>query len=127
MSRSDFKNLNSINHEKIIQFFNNGVSDINCVCTKNDQRRKCGKKKCIGFHAIQVGGGIDLYLSQGDEAVAVSASKKYRDKIITEVKDGILKYMWRVKINLNMTGAIRKLKAYVSFKDLDGLEGIRWF
>ncbi len=26
-----------------------------------------------GFHAIKVSGGIDLYLSQGEEALAVSA------------------------------------------------------
>jgi hypothetical protein len=45
------------------------------------------KRNVSGFHGVEVGGGIDLYISQGDEAVAVSASDvKYRDRIKTEVK-----------------------------------------
>src|SRR4249919_1489636 len=45
-----------------------------------------------GFHGIRVSGGIDLYLSQGPEAVAISASSaEYREKIQTVVENGILK------------------------------------
>ena len=82
------------------------------------------KRNVSGFHAIEVGGGIDLYLSQGAEAVAVSASEpKYRDKIKTEVVNGVLKiyfeYEKGVKISWNSNN--RKLKAYVAAKDLDGL------
>jgi len=81
------------------------------------------KRNVSGFHAIEVSGGIDLYLSQGDEAVAVSASKdEYRDKIITEVKDGVLKIWFEWKGNLRIDWGNRKLKAYVSIKNLDGLE-----
>jgi hypothetical protein len=81
------------------------------------------KRNVSGFHAIEVSGGIDLYLSQGDEAVAVSASKdEYRDKIITEVKNGVLKIWFDWKSNLRVDWSNRKLKAYVSFKNLDGLE-----
>ena len=82
------------------------------------------KRNVSGFHAIEVGGGIDLYLSQGAEAVAVSASEpKYRDKIKTEVVNGVLKiyfeYEKGVKISWNSNN--RKLKAYVAAKELDGL------
>jgi len=81
------------------------------------------KRNVSGFHAIEVSGGIDLYLSQGDEAVAVSASKdEYRDKIITEVKDGVLKIWFDWKSNVRIDWSNRKLKAYVSFKNLDRLE-----
>ena len=81
------------------------------------------KRNVSGFHAIEVSGGIDLYLSQGDEAVAVSASKdEYRDKIITEVKNGVLKIWFDWKSNIRIDWSNRKLKAYVSFKNLDGLE-----
>ena len=81
------------------------------------------KRNVPGFHAIEVSGGIDLYLSQGDEAVAVSASKdEYRDKIITEVKDGVLKIWFDWKSNIRIDWSNRKLKAYVSFKNLDVLE-----
>jgi hypothetical protein len=82
------------------------------------------KRNVSGFHAIEVSGGIDLYLSQGEEAVAVSASKEeYRTKIKTEVKDGVLKIWYEWNSNFRMDWGNRKLKAYVSFKNLDRLEG----
>src|SRR5687768_10766804 len=81
------------------------------------------KRNVSGFHAIEVSGGIDLYLSHGDEAVAISASKdEYRDKIITEVKNGVLKIWFEWKNNVRIDWSNRKLKAYVSVKNLDGLE-----
>ncbi len=75
------------------------------------------------FHAIKVSNGIDLYLSNGDEAAAVSASEiKYRDKIKTEVEDGVLKIWY----DQDLTNQIiftnkRDLRAYVSYKKLDML------
>ena len=75
------------------------------------------------FHAIKVSDGIDLYLSHGDEAAAVSASEvKYRDKIKTEVENGVLKIWY----DQDLTNQIvftnkRNLRAYVSYKDLDVL------
>jgi hypothetical protein len=73
-----------------------------------------------GFEAIEVSDGIDLFISHGDEAVAVSASEaKYRDKIKTVVEKGILKIFYDDKgISLNTK---RNLKAYVSFKKLTAL------
>jgi hypothetical protein len=82
------------------------------------------KRNVSDFHAIEVGGGIDLYLSQGEEAVAVSASKnEYRAKIKTEVKNGVLKIWYEWNSNLRFDWSNHKLKAYVSFKDIDRLEG----
>lgn len=77
------------------------------------------------FHAVQVSSGIDLYLTQSsEEAVAVSASsEEYRDKIITEVVDGVLKIYYEKNTNWNW-GSLsgnKKLKAYVSIKNLDKL------
>jgi hypothetical protein len=91
--------------------------------TVNDPHAE--KRNVSGYHAIEVSGGIDLYLSQGEEAVAVSASEtKYRDRIKTEVKNGVLKIWYDNKNNLNIDwGSNRKMKAYVSFKDLNNLEG----
>jgi len=91
--------------------------------TLNDPNAE--KRNVSGYHAIEVGGGIDLYLSQGEEAVAVSASEtKYRDRIMTEVKNGVLKIWYDNKNNLNLDwGTNRKMKAYVSFKNLDRLNG----
>ena len=85
---------------------------------------KAEKRNVSGFHAIEVSGGIDLYLSHGDEAVAVSASKdEYRNKIVTEVKDGVLKIWFDWKSNVRIDWGNHKLKAYVSARNLDRLEG----
>ncbi len=66
------------------------------------------KRNVSGYHAIEVSGGIDLYLSQGDESVAVSASEtKYRDRIKTEVKDGVLKIWYELEQQYQiLTGVI---------------------
>jgi hypothetical protein len=76
-----------------------------------------------GFHAIKISHGIDLYLSQGnDEAVAVSASStNYRDKIKTEVENGVLKIYLENEHGFSWSTGNHKLKAYVSFKMLDEL------
>ena len=77
-----------------------------------------------GFHAIKVSSGIDLYLSSGNEAVAVSASEtKFRDKIKTTVENGVLK-IWYESEGLNISwNEKRNLRAYVSYKQLDMLSG----
>ena len=81
------------------------------------------EKRTVGsFHGIDVATGIELTLTKGTtEEVAVSASEiEFRDKIVTEVVNGILKIHYETK-----TGAINKkneskhLKAYVSYKSLD--------
>lgn len=76
-----------------------------------------------GYTAIEVSGGIDLYLSYGEEAVAVSAKDKAdRDLITTEVKNGVLKiyYERRNGVRFNIKGN-KMLKAYVSYKTLKRL------
>ncbi|HEV3249577.1 MAG TPA: head GIN domain-containing protein [Puia sp.] len=76
-----------------------------------------------GFHAIKVSNAIDLFLSQGDEeAVAVSSNDtKYRDRIRTEVENGVLK-IWLDREGWSWDHGNKKLKAYVSCKTLDKLE-----
>ena len=79
------------------------------------------KRPVSNFQAITVGSGVDLYLSQGDEAVVVSASNKEdRDRIVTEVVNGEL------RIHYDNHGFIwssgdKRLKAYVSAKSLNKL------
>ncbi|HLX93399.1 MAG TPA: head GIN domain-containing protein [Puia sp.] len=84
--------------------------------------RNAEQRKVKGFHAIHVSGGIDLYLTQGsEEAVAVSASDpEYRDRIKTEVEDGVLKIYFESR-GFHFGWGNRKLKAYVSVKTIDGL------
>lgn len=78
-----------------------------------------------GFHAIRVATGIELFLTQaGSEAVAVSAiNTEHRDRIRTVVENGVLKIFydndsWKFWKN----DGNKKLKAYVSFVNLDGLD-----
>lgn len=84
------------------------------------------KRNVSGYHAVEVSDGIDLYLSPGDESVAVSASEtKYRDKISTEVVDGVLKIRYGYNKNpwIQIQTGNRRLRAYVSFKQLDRVQG----
>ncbi|CAN5218866.1 hypothetical protein BH09BAC6_BH09BAC6_12100 [soil metagenome] len=75
------------------------------------------------FTGISVSSGIDLYLTQGnEEAVAVSASEqKYIDRLITEVVNGTLKIYYDNKGVTWKSSGKTKLKAYVSFTNLEKL------
>jgi len=74
------------------------------------------------FNAIKVSGGIDIYISQSDvEAVAVSATQQeYRDDIKTVIESGTLSIYYDGK--KGWTKGNKKLKAYISFKNLERLE-----
>ncbi|GGB21968.1 head GIN domain-containing protein [Puia dinghuensis] len=81
------------------------------------------KRNVQGFHGIHIASGIDLYLSQGnEEAVAVSAADpEWRDRIITQVENGILHiYIEEHGFNWWNFGR-RHMKAYVSCKQIDQL------
>jgi Putative auto-transporter adhesin, head GIN domain len=87
----------------------------------NAQARTVGS-----FHAIKISHGISLVIKQGNtEAVAVSASEKeYRDHIITETVNGVLKiYYDNEKWYKGYSSSGKKLRAYVSFKQIDKLDG----
>jgi len=74
------------------------------------------------FHAIQLSSAFDVYLTQGnEESVAVSASDpKYRDNIKVDVKGGVL--IIRYDNNGKWNTGNKKLKAYISFKQIDKLD-----
>jgi len=76
------------------------------------------------FSGIKVSGGIDVYLSQGDDySLAVSASEeKYRDNIKTEVKNEVLVVSYN-NDHFGRNYGDKKLRVYVSFKTLESLEG----
>ncbi|MEI9946674.1 MAG: head GIN domain-containing protein [Chitinophagaceae bacterium] len=95
-----------------------------CVAQKTIQDLNVEKRTVGSFHGITVATGVELVLTQGNvEEVAVSASKtEYRDHIITEVVDGVLKIHYETKTGaINRKGEDKNLKAYVSCKTLDKL------
>jgi hypothetical protein len=81
------------------------------------------EKRTVGsFHGIDVATGIELTLTKGTtEEVAVSASEtQFRDKIVTEVRNGILRIHYETKSGaINKTNQGKRLQAYVSYKALD--------
>jgi hypothetical protein len=77
------------------------------------------------FHAISVSSAFDVFISQGnEEVVAVSASEeKYKADIKVEVKDGVLRIRFE-KEGMFWKGWNTdkvKLRAYISFKNIDKL------
>jgi hypothetical protein len=82
------------------------------------------QRQVSNFHKIEVSNGIQLLLTQGGtEAVAVSASDpEYRRNIRTEVSNGVLKIYYDKNFTKQLNNGNKKLKAYVSFRDLDGLD-----
>lgn len=97
------------------------AQDVMVVNDKNAEVRTINGS----FHGIRVSNAIDVIIKQGnDEAVVVSASEeKYRNRIKVEVKDGILRIWfdnegWK----WNWNTADKKLRAYVSVKNLDVID-----
>jgi len=91
------------------------------VYSQNVNDANAEKREVGSFHGIHVSSAFDVYLTQGSEdAVAVSAADtKWRNRITVEVKNGIL------KIGYDSEGrwgsGNKKLKAYISFKQIDEL------
>jgi len=81
-------------------------------------------RSVTAFSGIKVSGGIDVYLSQGDDySLAVSASEdKYRDNIRTEVKNGVLD-IWYDNDHWGKNSGNKKLRVYLSYKTLERIEG----
>ena len=78
-------------------------------------------RQVSAFHSIDVSGGIDLYLSNGPESVAVSASSNtVRDQIKTEVENGTL-HIYMDKKGFYGIGS-NHMKAFVSLPELKSLE-----
>jgi Putative auto-transporter adhesin, head GIN domain len=74
------------------------------------------------FNTVKVGSGIDLYLKQNNtEKLTVSAPSDKIEKLITEVKNGVLNiYMERSNWNWNWNNKTSP-KVMLSFKDLNAI------
>jgi hypothetical protein len=105
--------------------FGLSIASVNAQQTKNivvDANAEV--RTATGFSAIEVSGAIDLYLSQGtEEAVAISATtEEVRQRIRTEVKGNTLQIYFDSKgLNWKSWGN-HKMKAYVTFKNLNRIE-----
>ena len=100
------------------------IAGITSFAQKTINDPNAEKRTVSSFHGIEVSTGIELTLTEGSaEEVAVSAAKiEFRDKIVTEVKNGILKIHYETKTgSINKVKETKGLKAYVSYKTLDML------
>ena len=81
-------------------------------------------RNVAGFKGVNISGSIDLFLSQGSsEAVAVSAKDiKVRDRIKTEVRDGILYISLDGRGWKDWNNGDQKMKAYVTIREINRLE-----
>ncbi|MFZ9387720.1 MAG: head GIN domain-containing protein [Chitinophagaceae bacterium] len=106
-----------------IQFIILGLMLASAVAAQQVNDPNAVVRPAKDFHGINVSSAFDVYLTQGgDEAVAVSASEeKYRDRIRVEVKAGILYVSYDNK-GLQWGSGNKKLKAYISFKNIDLLK-----
>ena len=95
------------------------AQDVTVINDKNAQARTVGS-----FHGIKVSNAFDVIIQQGnDEGVVVSASEeKYRSRIKTEVINGVLHISFDNGNVWKWSSENRKLKAYVSVKNLDMIE-----
>ncbi len=90
----------------------------------NDKNANAQKRDITApFTAISVSSGVAAYLTEGaDEAVAVSAvSDEYRDRIITEVKNGTLYISYKHDNTKKWVNGDKRLKAFVSYKSLKNI------
>ena len=94
---------------------------------KNEYNDPNAKTRIISgeFTKISVSSGVELYLTQGNEtALAVSVSdSKYEERFKTEVVNGVLKIYYDNKGLTWANDKNRKLKAWLSFKELQKLTG----
>ena len=96
---------------------------LNAQKTINDPNAQV--RSVSGYHGVSVSGSIELFLTQGnEESIVISADDtNLRDKVITEVDDGILRiYLERNKNKIQIDWPNQKrIRAYVSVKDIDYL------
>jgi len=95
---------------------------MNAQKTVNDPNAQV--RSVSGYHGVAVSGSIELFLTQGnEESVVISADDtKIRDKVITEIDDGILRIYLEHKNKLQIDWPNKnKIRAYVSVKDIDYL------
>ena len=76
-----------------------------------------------GFHAVDVSGSYDVYITQGgSESVKVDAPSDMMDHVVTEVENGVLKIYNKHESGWNWNGSgSHKIKVYVTAKSLNAL------
>lgn len=98
------------------------VLSLSAQKTVNDPNAET--RNVSNYHGVDVSSGIELILTQGNsEAVAISSAEgKFNKDIVTEVKNGILKISIDMSKFKNWKSYNKKLKAYVSIRNVDRIE-----
>ena len=95
------------------------AQDVMVINDKNAEARTVS-----GFHGIKVSNAFDVIIKQGsEEAVVVSASEeKFRSRIKVNVVNGILQISYDNENVWKWSNENKRLKAYISVKNIDQLE-----
>jgi hypothetical protein len=80
-------------------------------------------RQLAGFQMVQAGGGIDVFLTQGNTtSVVVEADNDLQGHVTTEVKGGTLVIGWESGFSWkNLLSSKRKASVYVTCPRLEGL------
>ena len=96
----------------VAAFFTYAQDTKNLVYDANAEKRNVGE-----FNALDISSAITVYISQGNETgVAISVENGEKDKVKTEVRNGVLK----IYVESGFWGSWRdsRVKAYVTVKQL---------
>jgi hypothetical protein len=75
-----------------------------------------------GFHAVDVSGSFDVYITQGaTESVKVEAPANVIKNILTDVKGGTLNIYTKSHFSWNNMFGDKKVVIYVTIKNVDGI------
>jgi len=87
------------------------------------KQNKTEDRHLTGFHAVNVAGSFDVYITQGStESVKVDAPANVIDRIITEVEGGILKIYTKNNNGFNFNwGNNKRMIVYVSIKEVNSV------
>lgn len=109
--------------KKILLVLSLALGTISAIGQKTINDPNAEIREAKNFHGISIGSAFDAYLTQSnEEAVAVSASEaKFREMIIVEVRNGIL-YISLKKDSWKWMKGDKRLKAYISFKNIDKMD-----
>jgi len=92
---------------------------------KASSKRDVQDRHLSGFHAIEISGSYDVYITQGSsESVKVEAPADIMDHVITEVEDGVLKVHNKNESGWNWGGwnGHKKIAVYVTATSLNKLD-----
>jgi hypothetical protein len=99
------------------------ISGYSFAKTNLVKQNKTEDRHLTGFHAVNVSGSFDVYITQGStESVKVDAPANVIDRILTEVEGGVLRIYTKNNNGWNFSwGNNKRMIVYVSIKNVNSV------